>query len=280
MVKNGQLEIRQVSFVSPRHRNIPVEVLDRADLFARFEAAYFRRPDRPTFTTLMLVHRGHGTHTVDFEQVELAPGRIIRIDPQQVHSWDVDSDLDMTLVLSTGSNNSGASWQSSSTPGRNLGRESLGTATALIDALRVEQARFDGKEPSVRVMVYLFEALNALHDRAEAGLVDGQLPQAYVDYRNAIERSLGSTHSSSELIRDLGYSDRTISRACQRVAGLTAKGVLTERLMLEAKRLLAHTDQPVSTIALELGFSEATNFHKFFVRYERRGPSEFRHSAR
>ena len=61
----------------------------------------------------------------------------------------------------------------------------------------------------------------------------------------------------------MGMSDKTLSRVCLAVLGVPAKTVINQRLVLEAKRLLAHTSMAVQTMGRELGFEEATNFVKF-----------------
>ncbi|MEZ5738657.1 MAG: helix-turn-helix domain-containing protein [Burkholderiaceae bacterium] len=69
---------------------------------------------------------------------------------------------------------------------------------------------------------------------------------------------------------------RSLARAALLVTDRSAKAVLTERLVLEAKRLLAHTLLPVATIGDQLGFAEATNFVKFFRREAGLTPGAFR----
>ena len=51
-------------------------------------------------------------------------------------------------------------------------------------------------------------------------------------------------------------------------------------MLLEAKRLLAHGDQPAAKIAARLGFSSATNFTKFFHQRTGTSPLAFRHAVR
>ena len=80
----------------------------------------------------------------------------------------------------------------------------------------------------------------------------------------------------ADYARLLGCSHRSLSRATLDVAGVPAKAFLAGRIALEAKRLLAHTAAPVSTIADQLGFAEATNFVKFFKRAAGCAPGTFR----
>jgi AraC-like DNA-binding protein len=120
----------------------------------------------------------------------------------------------------------------------------------------------------------------ALFDQARADTVGTRLPQVFLAFRNAIETDLTHRHDVVDYARHLGYSARTITRACQQVTGQTAKAVLTDRLVLEAKRLLVHTDTPAATISAQLGFSEPTNFTKFFTRNTAHSPTSFRNLYR
>lgn len=279
MVDSGHTQIRPIGFEDADGVGLPVEVVTRSALFERVGLEWFSRPDRPSFDVLILVHEGGGFHGVDFEHIPLVPGRVVRVRPGQVQSWDIRSAVDATLVLSSAT-------PRVSTPhvqpqaSCDLGRDSLATATALIDALRTEQRRFDGADGSVRLMTTLFEALDAVFERALASSSTSQLPDPYLQFRSAIDEGIGTSRNVRDFARTIGYSERTISRACQRATGLSAKGVLDQRLVLEAQRLLAHTDQPASAIARQLGFTEATNFAKFFQRNTGLRPTEFRATTR
>jgi len=47
-------------------------------------------------------------------------------------------------------------------------------------------------------------------------------------------------------------------------------------VVLEAKRLLAHSDDPAATIAAKLGFADASNFVKYFSLRAHATPAAFR----
>lgn len=278
MVGTGHDSIQPVEFASRIHPNLPVEVIERENLMRRLPAEHLTRPQRPSFRSLLLVRSGQGAHTVDFVEIPLRPGRLVQVLPGQVQSWDTESDADATLVLSQYTMSSSLTG-AATTAYRDLDAASIDSFEALLGILRQEQARFDDAENSRRLMSALFEALCCIFDR-EPGQRAANLPDAYVAFVAAIENDLRFDHTVKQRARNLGYSERTLTRACRRVTGRGAREVLNERLLLEAKRLLAHTDQPASSIAAELGFSEATNFHKFFARLAAQRPIEFRNSYR
>jgi AraC-like DNA-binding protein len=93
-------------------------------------------------------------------------------------------------------------------------------------------------------------------------------------------RPAGSDSAARDYACLLGYSARTLSRADEDAAGVGAKQFIDRRIVLEAKRLLAHTDLPAATIAKSLGLSSATNFSKYFRQRTGQTPLEFRRAIR
>lgn len=276
MVESGQPPIVPVEFASSRHVDLPVEVLEKREIFQRVAPERLARPERPSFHELMLMRSQGGTHTVDFEPVPARRGRLLWIRPGQVQAWAADADFEATLVLSRPAAPAASPWFPGDRVYRDLDDDAIVLADALIDGIRGQQDSFAAGGPERRLMVALFDALAAIFDRAGSEGDETRLPAAYLAYRQAIERDLAASHDVSSYADRLGYSTRTLSRASQLATGQTAKEVLTDRLVLEAKRLLVHTELPASSIAIELGFTEATNFSKFFSRTVGMSPARFR----
>jgi AraC-like DNA-binding protein len=63
-------------------------------------------------------------------------------------------------------------------------------------------------------------------------------------------------------------------------AGVGAKDFIDRRVVLEARRLLAHSDRSAAQIATQLGFSSASNFTKFFRQRTGASPIVFRAEVR
>jgi AraC family transcriptional regulator, transcriptional activator of pobA len=88
----------------------------------------------------------------------------------------------------------------------------------------------------------------------------------YARFRRAVEEDFREHHDVGHYARRLGYSERTLSRAAVGATGRTAKDYLTERLVLEAKRLLVHERLTPAGCGRRLGFTDASNFSAFFLR--------------
>ena len=103
---------------------------------------------------------------------------------------------------------------------------------------------------------------------------------AFGAFRVAVEERFTQTRQVVDYAHLLGYSVRTLSRATEAAAGVSSKQFIDQRVVLEAKRLLAHTDWTAATIAQSLGFSSATNFSKYFRQRTGVSPLTFRCTAR
>ncbi len=272
MVESGQ-RIRRVDFASRLHPALPVEVLDFDDLRRRLKPDHFTAPERPSFTIFILMETRRGSHTVDFARIAAKPGRLIQVRPGQIQTFD--SEIDATLLLAEPIKTSAHPWFPGHAVYGDLDEVDRNTAVGLIDALRHYQEEFAGDPATRRLMVSMVETLTALFERS-ATSVETHLPEPYIAFRSAVEHHMTHKHDVTEYAAMLGYSPRTLSRACQAATGRTAKQVLTERLLLEAKRLLAHTQTSAASISGDLGFSEPTNFAKFFIRHTGMTPGTFR----
>ncbi|MZG17605.1 helix-turn-helix domain-containing protein, partial [Streptomyces sp. SID5914] len=89
-------------------------------------------------------------------------------------------------------------------------------------------------------------------------------PQVFRLFRSSVEAHFRQHHDADYYARALGYAPRTLSRAVQQATGRTAKAYIVERIVLEAKRLLAHDRLTAARCADVLGFSDASNFSVFF----------------
>lgn len=74
----------------------------------------------------------------------------------------------------------------------------------------------------------------------------------------------------------LGLTPNHLNEVVKKATGKTARSHIVSRVLIEAENLLAHTDLDVSEISDALGFDEPTNFTKFFKKYSKRTPREFR----
>jgi AraC family transcriptional regulator, transcriptional activator of pobA len=71
-------------------------------------------------------------------------------------------------------------------------------------------------------------------------------------------------------------TEKRLNQATTNIIGKTPKEIIDARVLLEAKRILAHTNESIKEIAYQLGFEEPTNFIKYFKKHTAFTPTEFR----
>ncbi|MFF2927681.1 helix-turn-helix transcriptional regulator [Streptomyces celluloflavus] len=103
--------------------------------------------------------------------------------------------------------------------------------------------------------------------------------RVFLAFHQAVENSSATSRRVDEYARALGYSPRTLPRAVLAVTGRTAKQYLDDCTLLEAKRLLVHTDLSAADIARRLGFATPSSFAKFFRQRAGCAPTGFRTQA-
>ncbi|GAA2767029.1 AraC family transcriptional regulator [Streptomyces paradoxus] len=293
MVKNrhdGGHGIPEVSFAAPVGTPAGVEVLSLADLRHRVPGERLTVPQRPDFHHLITLSEGILPHTVDFTGYALEPGSWLWIRPGQVQQWDDLTQAEGTLVLFRQdfldpATAAGARLEDPHAPVLRRPLSEDAAALRLAAEHLSSEFRALGHLPleihtaALRHLLAVL-VLRLAHLTSPAGSPGPGPDATYLRFRDAVERDFARTRRVEDYAEALGYSSRTLSRATLASVGLGAKEVIDRRVVLEAKRLLAHSDQPAARIAGRLGFSSATHFSKFFHKRTGQSPIAFRETVR
>jgi AraC-like DNA-binding protein len=99
-------------------------------------------------------------------------------------------------------------------------------------------------------------------------------------YLAKIGESYKQLHEVADYASLLNISPGHLSDVVKQQSGKPAIAHIHERLVLEAKRLLFHTDQVIKEIAFHLGFEDASYFSRFFKRLTGQTPQAYRDNFR
>ncbi|MDW5288552.1 helix-turn-helix domain-containing protein [Formosa sp. PL04] len=97
-----------------------------------------------------------------------------------------------------------------------------------------------------------------------------------IKFRDLLDRQFHVLKSVSKYCMQLSVTEKRLNAATLKIMAITPKQMIDSRIILEAKRLLAHTTDSVKEIAYTLGFEEPTNFVKYFKKHQLVTPLEFR----
>lgn len=95
-------------------------------------------------------------------------------------------------------------------------------------------------------------------------------------YNLLVEKHFRTKHQVKEYADLLFKSPKTLSNLFHKYGDKTPLMVIHERILLEAKRLLLHSDKSTEEITFDLGYKDSGHFSKFFKKQEGVSPSIFK----
>ncbi|WP_406632219.1 helix-turn-helix domain-containing protein [Amycolatopsis sp. WGS_07] len=253
MVKTGHV-IRQMTYQ-------PVGAAVETMTFDRLRELNDGGTQRGDFHVLAIVDAGRGSVTVDFLRHPLRERSAVWVVPGAVHRWDDIAGVAGHVVLFV-----------PTAPVTDATRELVASPLAhwsvpaadwpFVDAARNHLVLETSARPADELPEILLSALIARlrPRRADASPAN----PVFRLFQSSVETHFRDHHDAGYYARALGYAPRTLTRAVQRATGRSAKAYLVDRIVLEAKRLLAHDRLTAAACAAALGFPDASNFSVFF----------------
>jgi AraC-like DNA-binding protein len=253
--------------------------------------APLERVHRIDFHVVMLFDDGPVRHMIDFAEHKASAGDLLWIRPGQVHRFSRTSEYRGTVLtmqpgfLPRATVEATGLYRYDQPPLLRPDAPRLAALRASLAQLRREYEDDETLPLSLHTAVlrhsltaFLLRLAHLAASSAEAAR--DQPDTTFTLFRDAVERNFATNHSVSAYADSLGYSRRTLVRAVRAATGETPKGFIDKRVVLEAKRLLAHTDTPIGRIGAALGFPDAANFSKFFQQHTELTPAAFRAELR
>ncbi|WP_433862906.1 helix-turn-helix domain-containing protein [Sphingobacterium thalpophilum] len=257
-------------------------------------------PHIHSFYQIIWFKRGSGKHFVDFSGYPVAENSIFFVAKDQVHYFDDKKnyegvlihfneqffvhgrgELEFFLKCNLFDNNYQAPYcRLESDTGEILDQYLLLIREELGD--RIED-RF-GSEELLRAYLVAFliqvQRQKNLSERVSGMLsyrVDDKKMQL-LKFLNLVDKHYTKGTTVTQYAQNLFISTRTLSALTNRLLGKNPSSIVQERIILEAQRLLLHSELNVSQIAFRLGFDDTSYFVKYFKKHTQISPAEFRKS--
>lgn len=123
---------------------------------------------------------------------------------------------------------------------------------------------------------YLILCTRLFKDQYQPDTIGGNENDLIREFNFLVEKHYKSKHSLAEYAELLYKSPKTISNTFSKLGSKSPLQYIKERRMLEARRLLRHTDRQVKEVAYAVGFDDIQAFSRFFKTQEGISPSEFK----
>lgn len=98
-------------------------------------------------------------------------------------------------------------------------------------------------------------------------------------YASLLEREFRSGLGVADYAAALGVTPTHLTRACKQACARSASALLQDRVLFEARRLLAETRMPVRAVSEALGFTSPAYFARAFQHRTGLTPTAFRRGA-
>ena len=246
-------------------------------------------PDRHSFYTIFWFTGGKGTHYIDFIPYEIRPNTIFMFKPGQTHYFEVNHPPEgYRLFMEPDLTHSQFDLKIyeffqlvNRSPVLYLGHEEGLELQKLVDLLLDEFSR--SGDPTNEAIAHLLklvflklESFYNVHFKQYDDELDGLIDQ----FQQLVEGQYFEQHRIKHYASQLNITADYLSERVKSVLGVPPSKLIHQRLMLEAKRLLAYTDLTSAEISHTLGFNDSAYFSRFFKRETNQTPLKFRGEIR
>jgi AraC-like DNA-binding protein len=235
--------------------------------------------------------RGHGSVLIDFQTYPLSGESLIAIGPGRVHAWRVKELIGLYISFTQ------EFFDGTRPPPSALFDYPFIFGGEVSPVVRLkskqgEQAQKLFQEISQEFQKHENLAGELIHYQLRSLLVHlarlyaamSPAPFAAVGlvrrFHQAVERSFRESISVRDYARILGVTPSHLNECLRLETGLTPAELIRGRLLLEAKRLLLHSELTMAEVGYELGFEDPSYFSRFIRRELKTSPAELRELLR
>ena len=248
-------------------------------------------PHRTGFYHILWFQKGSPTHLVDFNPVKVKPDTILFLNKGTVQRFDRKGGFDGKAILFTDNffckTEHDVKFLRSSILFNDLISVSqihLSKADSLFATVfQLMETELENEKDASQseILKNLLHNLLLLSERKRRKQDFTEIKKSPdLDYvmlfKDLLETNYRKLKQVSNYAKKLSVTAKRLNQATSKILDKSPKQMIDERVMLEAKRLLAHTNESVKEIGFELGFDEPTNFIKYFRKHSHSTPVEFR----
>lgn len=246
---------------------------------------------RTGFYHILWFQKGSPTHLIDFSPVKVKPNTMLFLNKDTVQRFDKKGGFDGKAILFT--DNFFCKTENDI--------KFLRSSILFNDLIAVSQIQLNKKASLFTDLFELMETelenekdasqsdilKNLLHnllllserERRKQGFTEikkGPDLDYVMLFKDFLETHYRKLKRVSNYAKKISVTEKRLNQATSNIVDKSPKQMIDERVMLEAKRLLAHTNGSVKEIGFDLGFDEPTNFIKYFRKHSNLTPVEFR----
>ncbi|MEM1120706.1 MAG: AraC family transcriptional regulator [Bacteroidota bacterium] len=248
-------------------------------------------PHRHDYYTTLLIKKATGKHIIDFEKYPLKDLEVHFVSPGQVHQVETTSRPTGWVITFSrtflAQNNIPESFISNinlfktfgSAPPLALDEPTLTKLVNIVSDMEncmPQELNYRSRALGALLQLFLIYANNSRALDAEQLEEENKSVCLLRDFKNLVDEKYADWHKVKDYASEIHISPKHLSQTVKDLTGKTAKTLIQDRQLLEAKRLLLHTNLSIKEIAYSIGFDEPLHFSGFFKKKSGTSPSTFR----
>ncbi len=235
-------------------------------------------PHKHDFFMTVLFTKGGGTHEIDFTNYKVAPGSVFMLRPGQTHNWKLSKESDGFIFFHSKDfyDSKSATEKVQDFPFFNSIHNSPHLLLKNKTKEKIESVFFEIKKEYDENNVFKFQKLYSLVSLTYIELTRSYQPTKKIKSENylsklrqleeLIDENYKSIKSPHDYAQMMAITEKHLNRISNTCLNKTTTDLISDRVILEAKRLLTHSKLPVNAIANELGFDDNSYFARFFKK--------------
>jgi AraC family transcriptional activator of pobA len=235
-------------------------------------------PHKHDFFLVILFTQGKGKHEVDFETFQIEKGVLFVLKPGQMHYWELSDDVDGFIFfhskeffdkgfisLRIKDFHFYNSFQG--TPYFQLTEKQLNKVNFVMNELVTEYGTNDFYKWQKIHALILLVYIEISREKNTLGNIKNQ---TYLTKLRQFEDLIEVNFRSKKFVKDyalqLNITEKHLNRVAKSCIGKTSTQLISERIILEAKRMLIYSKLNVTQIGEELGYFDNSYFVRFFKK--------------
>ena len=239
---------------------------------------------RHDFFFLLTLSQANGQHTVDFVSYPVTDNTVFFLRPGQVHQLDLAQgsrgylmEFNAEYVLSRDKN---LLRQTSANNYYSVSPDRMTTVLAILKTVleeHLQKTDFSQEVIHANLELFFIELIRSRNQNNESPIEhNGYANRKFDELMELVESNVAHHLSVSEYAAKLNVSTYQLNEVTRNAVGKTCSAVINDYLLLEIKRYLLSTSDPISHIAHHLGYEDVSYFSRFFKKNTNFSPEVFR----
>ena len=242
-----------------------------------------------SFYEIVFIEEGSGTFSLNGTIMSITPGTIIFTSPGQVRRWEIKEKIrGYTLFFEKDFLHLFFSdelflyrfqyfHQYSHPADMKLDEGSFGKCLELLGEIEreFEQIQNDSNHLIRSVLYQLLIVLNRYYAGIYNVQRDTYVHADFYKFRSLLEQRFLEEQTVEGYTKMLNISPGFLNKICRQFSGLSAQQMIHHKLISEIKKEL-HQNKSAKEICYDFGFSDPSNFNRFFKKFTHSTPQQYR----